>query len=195
MHPMTALAEPRVRRWTRDEYYKLAEIGLFEDQRVELLEGQVIEMRPIGAPHMMYVTIIGDVLRLAFGSGYFIRTQDPLDLGEASQPQPDIAVIAGKAVDYRNVHPTTAALVVEVAASSLTYDRTSKVSLYAKAAIPEYWIVNLVDHQLEVYCQPGANAAALYGFSYGERVVLKAGDTVTPQARPEARIAVSDLLP
>ncbi len=135
---MQTLVEPHVRRWTRDEYYKLAEFGLFEGQHVELIEGQVIEMRPIGASHMMYVTIVGDILRVSFGSGYFIRTQGPLDLGELSQPQPDIAVITGNVLDYRNSHPITAALVVEVADSSLTYDRTIKTSLYAKARIAEY---------------------------------------------------------
>jgi Uma2 family endonuclease len=192
---MATLVEPRVRRWTRDEYYKLAEIGLFDNQRVELIDGQVIEMSPIGAAHMMYVTIVGDILRMAFGSGYFIRTQGPLDLGEASQPQPDISVIAGRAIDYRTVHPTTAALVVEVADTSVTYDRLTKASLYAKAGIGEYWIVSVGDNQLEVYRQPGPDAGAVYGFSYGERLILKATHTVTPQSGPEAAIAVSELLP
>lgn len=187
--------EPQLYLWTREQYYKLAEIGLFEGQHVELIEGQVIEISPIGASHMMYVTIVGDILRVSFGSGYFIRTQGPLDLGELSQPQPDIAVVAGNVLDYRNNHPTTAALVVEIADTSLTYDRTTKTSIYAKAMIAEYWIINLVNRQLEVYRQPGAEAGAVYGFSYGETLIYTTAEVVAPLAKPEALIAVADLLP
>lgn len=192
---MKALAEPQVHLWTRDEFYQLGEFGLFKDRPIELIEGRIIEMSPMGAPHMALVTIIGDILREVFGSGYFIRGQGPLDLGELFQPQPDIAVIAGKARDYIKTHPTTAVLVIEVAESSLAYDRTVKTSLYARAGLADYWIVNLVDHQLEVYRQPQADPAAQFGFSYGQKQVFKVGDALSPLARPEARIAVADLLP
>jgi Uma2 family endonuclease len=192
---METLAEPQVHLWTRDEFYQLGEFGLFKDKRIELIEGQVIETSPLGALHMTYVTVIGDILRELFGVGYFIRTQGPLDLGEIAQPQPDIAVIAGKATDYRNVHPTTAVLVIEVAESSLTYDRTVKTSLYAKAGLAEYWIVNLIDNQLEIYRQPQAERTAQFGFSYGQKQVFKVGGVVSPLARPDAQIAVAHLLP
>jgi Uma2 family endonuclease len=192
---METLAEPQVHLWTRDEFYQLGEFGLFKDRPIELIEGRIIEMSPMGAPHIALVTIIGDILREVFGSGYFIRGQGPLDLGELFQPQPDIAVIAGKARDYIKNHPTTAVLVIEVAESSLAYDRTVKTSLYAKAGLADYWIINLIDNQLEVYRQPGADPNARYEVSYGETHILTPGDTVTPLARPEARIAVADLLP
>jgi Uma2 family endonuclease len=191
---MTTLAEPHLRRWTREEYYKMADMGLFDGQRVELIEGQVIEMSPIGAAHMTLVTLVSDLLKEAFGLGYFIRVQGPLNLDAEAQPQPDLAVIAGKARDYMNAHPTSAVLVVEVADSSLTYDQTTKATLYAEAGIPEYWIVNVSANQLEVYHQPHAIEGANYS-SYGEHLVLTAGDTVTPLARPEVQISVAEMLP
>ena len=116
---MILLAEPRVHQWTRDEYYKMAAVGLFDGKHVELIEGQVIEMSPMGSRHRTTTTLTGDVLRLVFRPGYFVSIQCPLDLGEVSEPEPDVAVIPGNVRDYTDAHPTTAVLVVEVADTSL----------------------------------------------------------------------------
>jgi Uma2 family endonuclease len=124
-----------------------------------------------------------------------VQTQSPIDLGELSDPEPDVAVIAGEVRDYTAAHPTTAALVVEVADTSFTYDRTTKASLYAKAGLAEYWIVNLVERQLEVYRHPVADPAALFGFSYAEVTRLAATALVTPLAAVSTTMAVADLLP
>ena len=124
-----------------------------------------------------------------------MRVQGPLDLGEISEPEPDVAVIAGNVRDYTDAHPTTAALIVEVADTSLAYDRTTKASLYAKAGIADYWIVNLIERQLEVHRYPTSDAARLYGFGYAEITVLTAAESVVPLAMPQASIAVADLLP
>jgi Uma2 family endonuclease len=192
---MAVLTEPRVHQWTRSEYYTMAAAGLFDGKHVELIEGQVIEMSPMGSPHRTAVILAGDALRQAFGAGYFVQAQVPLALGELSDPEPDLAVIAGAVRDYTEAHPTTAVLIVEVADTSLTYDRTTKASLYAKAGLADYWIVNLVDRQLEVHRHPMANPASPFGFGYAEVTILTAADLVTPVAATPAVIPVADLLP
>lgn len=185
---MALSVEPQVHLWTRDEYLKMAEIGLFEGRRVELIEGQIIDMTPMGSEHITCITLADDALRKAFGTGYFIRIQGPLDLGELSEPEPDLAVITGHVRDYRESHPTTAALLIEVSDTTLTYDRRNKASLYAKARIRDYWIINLNDRQLEVYRNPTND-------TYMDRQIVKADGTITPLAAPQSVIAVADLLP
>jgi Uma2 family endonuclease len=192
---MALLVEPRVHQWTRSEYYTMAAAGLFDGKHVELIEGQVIEMSPMGSPHITAVTLIGDILRMVFGREYFIRIQGPLDFGEITEPEPDVAVIAGQVREYAEAHPTTAVLLVEVADTSLTYDRTTKASLYAKAGIAEYWIVNLVERHLEVHRTPVANTTQPYGFGYADITIRTATEVVTPLALPQAAIAVAEVLP
>jgi len=189
------IPESRPYRWTREEYYKIGEIGFFEDKRVELIEGEVIEIGPIYGPHATSVTLAGDVLRAIFGKGWVVREEKPLSLGDDSDPEPDIALVEGKARDFKDAHPTTAALVIEVADSSLLYDRSRKARLYAKSGILDYWILNLQDRQIEVHRRPIADAASEFGFSYGDKMIFKEDDSVTPIARPDVSIAVADLLP
>jgi Uma2 family endonuclease len=119
----------------------------------------------------------------------------PLDAGEFSEPEPDIAIIQGEVRDFKTAHPRTAVLLVEVAETSLAYDRTDKASLYAKLGIPDYWVLNLIDRQLEVRREPVVDASQLYGFRYAQVIILKPGDHISPLAKPEIRIAVDDLLP
>ena len=188
-------ADPKPYRWTREEYYKLGEVGILADKNVELIEGEVIEMSPIYSPHMTGVTLADDVMREFFGKGWVVRIQGPLSLGTDSDPQPDVAVVAGKTRDFRNAHPSTAALVIEVADSSIAYDRQQKASIYAKAGITDYWIINVQDKQLEVYRRPIADKKAKYGFIYADTLIFKKGDVVKPLAKPKAAIAVADLLP
>ncbi len=181
-------AEPRAIRWTREEYYRMAGAGLFDGRRVELIRGEVIEMTPQKSRHATGISLADIALKAAFGDGYVVRIQLPLVLGINSDPEPDVAVVAGTARDYVDAHPQTAALVVEVAESSLGYDRTAKGPLYAESGNPEYWIVNLVDRQLEVYTKPEGN-------TYLERRVLGAAESVEPLAASGVRVPVADLLP
>jgi Uma2 family endonuclease len=187
--------EPKVHKWTRDEYYKMGEMGLFEGKHVELIEGEVIEMSPINEPHATSVTLVDDKLHEVFSKGWVIRIQAPLSLGEESDPQPDAAVVVGQARDFKAAHPTTAALVVEVADSLLAYDRKEKASLYAKAGLADYWILNLQNRQLEAHRRPQTDANAEFGFSYAEVLIFEETDSVTPLSAPKAIIAVADLLP
>jgi Uma2 family endonuclease len=119
----------------------------------------------------------------------------PVALDEESEPEPDIAVVQGSRADLWNAHPARLSLAVEVAESSLDFDRNEKGSLYARAAIADYWIVNLVDRVVEVYRDPAPDAAALYGWRYRSLEVLRATDSITLRAIPSARVAVRDLLP
>jgi Uma2 family endonuclease len=119
----------------------------------------------------------------------------PVALDDESAPEPDLAVVQGIRGAYRESHPAHAALVVEVADSSLDFDRERKGSLYARAGIQDYWIVNLVDRVLEVYRQPGPDRSAAYGWRYRSVERLALPDAVAPLAFPSARIAVADLLP
>ncbi len=181
-------AAPKAIRWTREEYYRMAEAGLFDGRRVELVRGEVIEMTPQKSRHATGVTLVYTSLSAAFGDKYVARIQLPLILGLDSDPEPDAAVVPGNVRDFVDAHPSTATLVVEVADSSLDYDRTTKCALYAESGIPEYWIVNLVERQLEVYRKPEGGA-------YGERLVLGPSESVEPLSGSRVRVLVADLLP
>ena len=152
-------------------------------------------MSPIGPERATSVTAADDVLRDVFGKGWVVRVQSPLALGEQSDPQPDIAVVAGSRRDYRKAHPTTAVLIVEVADTTVDYDGKVKASLYAKADIPDYWLLNIGAHRLEVYRDPQPDPTKPYGFGYATALNLKAGESIAPLAKPGAKSLVNDLLP
>mgnify|MGYP001209443633 FL=1 len=178
-------------RWTREAFEKLAEVGLIDpDARLELIDGEILQkMSPQSSQHATAVLLVAEALRSIFTPPvYTIRVQLPLALGPYSEPEPDVAVVEGAPRRYRDEHPSSAVLVVEVADASLQFDRTRKAALYARAGIPEYWIVNLLDGVLEVHRQPEGDA-------YRERLVLPSQERVRPLARPEVEIAVAELLP
>jgi Uma2 family endonuclease len=188
-------ASVKIRRWRRVEYEQLVELGLFSGERLELLDGLLVVREPQGSPHAAMVGQVGDVLRFAFGAEWHVRLHAPVALDDESEPEPDVAVVAGAFRDYVGGHPSTPALVLEVADSSLTLDRRMKSGLYARARLREYWIVNLVDRALEVHRQPQPSADAAYGAVYVSVEVLRPPATVTPLAAPHAHIPVGDLLP
>jgi Uma2 family endonuclease len=187
--------KPQRFKWTREQYHKMTEAGLFVGTRVELLEGEIFDMSAVYAPHATSVTLTSDLLREAFGKGWVIRVQQPLSLSERSEPEPDVAVVAGKPRDFKQAHPGSAALVIEVADSSLKYDRESKASLYAKAGLADYWIVNVLDRQVEVHRRPGADNNAEFGYSYADKMTFRESETIAPLAKPKVKITVADLLP
>ena len=185
-----------LRRWTRAEYERMIDAGIFDsEERAELIGGEVLVMTPQKSPHATAVSLTLEALRVAFGSGHHVRAQLPLALDPDSEPEPDVAVVPGSPRDYRHAHPTTALLVVEVSDSTLALDRDRKGSLYARAGIVEYWIVNLVDGVLEVYRDPESVREARYGFAYRTVQRLGGPDHLTPLAAPAAHIRVGDLLP
>ena len=194
---MASVTEPhvRTRRWRRVEYERLVDLGVFLGERLELLDGLLVVQEPQGSPHAAIVAHIGRVLALAFGPGWHPRLHSPLALDDDSEPEPDVAIVAGEPRDYVSGHPSTAALVVEVADSSLRLDRRLKAGLYARAGLQEYWIVNLVAGALEVYRTPRVRADAAYGWIYESVETLRPPAAVAPLAAPAARIPVADLLP
>src|SRR5438094_899733 len=152
-----------LRRWRRVEYERLVDLGAFdEDEPVELIGGQLIVAEPKGSVHATAVGMTNDALRSALSSGWIVRVQDPVALDEESAPEPDIAVVRGSRADYRHAHPARPALIIEVAESSLGFDRIAKGSPYARAGIGDYWIVDLVDGVVVVYADAGAGVAAAY---------------------------------
>ncbi len=191
-----AIYPVRTKRWTRLEYERMVDLGVFEPgDRLELVGGQLLVREPQGGPHMTAIGLAEDALRVAFGSGWIVRTQGPLALDDESEPEPDVAVVEGSRRDYVSGHPGRSALLVEVAEASLAFDREHKGSLYARAQVADYWIVNLVDRVLEVYREPVEAPAAAYGWQYGALLRLGPADFISPLAAPHARIAVADLLP
>ena len=187
--------EATTRRWRRVEYERLVDLGVFVGERLELLEGVLVVREPQGSLHAAIVTHIGQVLAAAFGAGWHPRLHAPLALGEHSEPEPDIAVVAGEPRDYVVAHPSTAVLVVEVADSSLRLDRRFKAAVYARAGLREYWILNLVDRALEVYRDPQPVTEAANDWTYDSTDVLRPPARVTPLGAPGAPIPVADLLP
>ena len=186
----------KTRRWRRVEYERLIETGFFQPgDPVELVGGQLLVAEPQGSRHFAAVQAMEEALRGAFGQGWQVRGQGPLALDEESEPEPDVAVVPGSFRDYVAGHPSRPALVVEISESSLALDRDHKGSLYARAGIIDYWIVNLVDQTLEVYRDPVPDTAAPFGWRHRSVEMLRREAAVSPLALPGANILVSDLLP
>jgi Uma2 family endonuclease len=148
---------PRRHRLTVDEYYRMAEVGLLApDARVELIEGEIIDMPPIGMPHGSVVDRLNQLMIRAVGDRAIVRVQGAIRLSRFSQPQPDLALLAPSANFYADKHPTAAdtLLIIEVSDTTLRYDSKVKASLYARHGVPEYWIVDLDQKQLHFLRTP-----------------------------------------
>ena len=194
---VTAPAEdlrPAPWRCTREQFNQIGDMGLFEGRRAILVDGEILAMPPVKPPHQGITTIAGDVLRAAFGVGFVVREQGPYNIGAATDPLPDIAAVQGGMRDFLLVHPAEAALIVEVSDSTLAYDRREKMSLYARANIADYWIININGVQVEVHRQSVPDEAQPYGSGYAERTVHRAGEIIRPLAAPQP-VAVASLLP
>lgn len=186
------------RLWTRAEYYRAAEAGIFRaEERLELIAGEVIaKMSPQGTPHATAIRATTEALESAFGEGYDVRPQLPLTIPGAeegerdSEPEPDVLVVIGSWRDYRDRHPgpADARLVVEVSDTTLWFDQNRKAALYARAGIAEYWVLNLPERFVAVYRDPTPE-----GFLSQTRHTEQ--ESIAPLSAPNASIAVSDVLP
>ncbi|MCC7370070.1 MAG: Uma2 family endonuclease [Chloroflexi bacterium] len=177
-------------RFTVDEYHRMAEVGILrEDDRVELIDGEIIAVPPIGSGHAGTLEDLADRMRATLPAGFRVRMQNPIVLYDEAESQPDLAIAPVRDDNYRRGHPRDAdvMLVVEVADTSLAYDRHTKAPMYARAGIPELWIVNLVGRVVEIYREPLDGA-------YRSVEVARRGDTLRPLAFPEINFAVADLL-
>jgi Uma2 family endonuclease len=172
----------------------MGDLGFFKNRRVQLVDGEIVEMSPAKPPHATSVELLEIELHSAFGRRFRIRIQLPIDLGEPSQPEPDACVLRGSPRDSAQ-HPATAELVVEVSDATLQYDRNTKARVYARAGIPEYWIVNLVDRQLEVHRNPIVNPSQPRKSRYADVTVVPADGQISPLVAPDVAFAVADFLP
>lgn len=194
--PAMASHPTRTRRFSRTEYERLIDLGVFQPgEAIELIGGELVVAEPQGAAHYTGLVKAARVLEAAFGPGWHARTQGPIGLDADSEPEPDVAVVAGSPDDYGRAHPSRPVLIVEVSDSSLAADREHKGSLYARAGLADYWILNLVDRVLEVYRAPMPDAIAPFGWRYGDVQLFDASGHVTPLAAPGSSIAVARLLP
>jgi len=182
----------RPRRWTREEYYRALEIGLFgPEERLELLNGEILEKVTENAPHSSAVRRTRRRLISAFVSiTCFLSEQHPISLPDNSEPEPDLAVVIGAEEEFDNRHPAAAdvLLVVEVSNTTLTFDRGPKAAAYAAAGIRDYWVLNLNERRLEVHRDPRNGA-------YQSITPLNENEAVSPLNAPQAFIRVADLLP
>jgi Uma2 family endonuclease len=183
------------KRWRRVEYQRLVDLGTFEQDPVELIGGQLIVAEPKGSEHAAAVDMSYVALLSVIPAGWTVRGQNPVALDDESAPEPDLAVVRGSPADFRYAHPARPALVIEVAESSLQFDRVTKGSLYARAGIVDYWIVNLIDRVVEVYRDPGPDLTAPFGWRYASVERFRQPAALTLLVVPAAPIPVAALLP
>ncbi len=177
------------RHWTRADYSQMAEAGVFHpDERVELINGEILTMTPQRSQHAALISIVDEHLRTTFGLDYLIRIQMPIALGDDSEPEPDLAIVPGRPHAYLTHYPTTALLIVEIADTTLNYDRHTKARLYATYHIPEYWILNVQEDHLEIYRAPEHG-------TYHATKILQRGETICPLFANQSAVIVTDLLP
>lgn len=187
---MSAVFTPTRYKLSVDDYHKLGEAGILnEDSRIELIEGELIEMAPIGGPHMGIVNRLTRLLVLALGDSGEVSVQNPVRLSRHSEPQPDFAILKPRSGDAASTVPGVedVLLLIEVADTTLAYDRGTKLALYAKSGIAETWIVNAQEKCIEMYRGPSAGG-------YAERIDARLGDRLSPQALPAISVAVAEIL-
>jgi Uma2 family endonuclease len=172
------------------EYYRMAEAGILtENDHVELIEGEIVEMSPAGSRHASCVKRLTNTLVKRIGHLALISVQDPIDLDEYSEPEPDLALLRPREDFYSNGHPTPrdVLLVIEVADSSEKYDREIKVPLYARAGIPETWVASLLTNVIHQYAQPVNGVYQIHN-------EFKRGESLTSVRVPELRLTVDEIL-
>ena len=185
---------PRRRPLSAHDYEQMALLGLFDGLRVELIDGEIVEMPPIGENHSVSVGRTTKRLNIALSDALFTRPQCPINAGTLGRPEPDVAVVLTSNL-VRGEAPSQVEFVVEVSDSTLKYDQTDKASLYASLGIQDYWIINLVESTVEVRRQPIARGAARFGFDYASLQILTRGQNASLLVAPDVVLQVDELLP
>jgi Uma2 family endonuclease len=184
--------EIKKRRFGVGEYHRMAEAGIFgEDDRLELADGEIVEMTPIGWRHVRAVTVLTQLLAGAL-PGYYVSVQNPIVFGERDERQPDLALVRAEALEGSLPEASDVALVVEVAETSLTYDREVKVPLYALSGAPEAWVVDLASGAIEVYASPEASRVS--AGRYAKRRTFGRGEELRSITVAGLRFAVRDVV-
>jgi Uma2 family endonuclease len=185
---------PRAKRWNRKEYYQLAAEGMFNNQRVELIGGVIYEVSPQSTEHFYCYEVSRRILEKVFGDEYWVRSQGPLVASNDSEPEPDLCVVPGP-VKVLPDHPSSSILTLEISKSSIVFDRLTKACLYASMNIPDYWVLDIDNRQLWVHRLPVADETMQFGHRYSQVEAIAADGHVASLEKPEARIAVADMLP
>jgi Uma2 family endonuclease len=180
---------PKPFDWNVEQYQQIGDLGIFEGKKVELIEGRIFQMSPMNAPHIIGLVYLSNELPLIANGRYTVLVQAPLTISSSSEPVPDCAVFRGSPSEYRKTLSKEPLLVIELSDSTLTFDRTVKASLYATAKIPEYWIVNLVEQQIEVMRDPQADVG------YTTKSIIKKNETVRTIKAPDLMVEVNKFLP
>jgi len=183
------MSVPAQHRFSVAEYYRMAETGILRpDARVELLDGKINDMSPIGPFHSGLVKRLSRIFNLQAKGRWTVATQDPLHLDDHSEPQPDVMLLQPAADDYisRHPQPEDVFLLIEVSDKTLAFDREEKIPAYGRAGIAEVWIVNLNGQTVEVYRDP-------HFTGYAGKTILRAGDHVRPLVFPDVSVSVAEL--
>ena len=180
-----------LRLWTVKEYHKMAELGIFHpEERVELIAGQIVKMSAKGTVNTTTVRRIANVLRDKLQVQVDVHTQDPVQLNDFSEPEPDIAVVKIDPLDYVDHHPTASEvyLIIEVADSSFKYDCETKGKAYAKSGILDYWVLDVNNRKLHVFREPTQE-------KYHSEVIFSQEGIISPLNFPNLMITIADILP
>ena len=186
---MASVFQPARTLFTIDQFYKMGDAGVFDrDQRIELIDGELIEMAPIGVPHVQAVNRLTRMLVVAYGERAVVSVQNPVALPPRSLPQPDLAVLCAEANERGHglPKPTDTLLVIEVADTTLDWDRRVKMRLYAKAGVPQAWLVDARNERVEAYSQPGPGG-------YANCAIVSREQSLGLPELADARIAVANI--
>lgn len=182
--------QPARKLFTVTEYHQMIEAGFFkEDDRFELLNGEILEMSPIGPRHAAHVDRLNDVLPDKIRKQAIIRVQSPVLLSDYSEPQPDLSLLRRRADYYADGHPVSAdvLLLIEVADSTIEADRRNKIPMYAFAGIPEVWLIDLVNDRIEIHSNPFKGV-------YQEVRIIQRGQRIVSQALPQLKLKANEIL-
>ena len=176
--------------WTVEEYHQIGETSIFgAEQRTELITGKIVLMTAKGTPHVISLQLVASSLQSQLNNAALVRTQDPIELDDFSEPEPDLAIVKGKILDYANRHPRPedVSLVVEIADSTLKKDCEVKDKLYARSNIADYWVVDVKNRQVHIFRNPTPTG-------YTSHLILSEPETVSPLAFPSIVIPISSIL-
>ena len=182
---------PKVRKFTVAEYYRMAEVGILSpEERVQLIEGEIIVMPPIGPGHSGEIIRSGRLFWRLAADQFLVQNQNPLRLADGSEPEPDVMLLRPRADCYDSVHPTPADtfVVIEVSDSTLDYDRNHKAQVYGRAGVAQTLVLNLPEDCIENFTEPGPQG-------YARHTLHRRGDKIQLVALPHLELAVEDLLP
>ena len=182
--------QPRRLRFSVDEYYQMIELGMLKDyEKAEIIEGELIQKMPIGKKHSAVVEKLNEILRDRLGKSVSLRNQQPIKFGDYDEPEPDLAILQRREDFYSGSKPVPkdVLLLIEVSDATLKYDRNTKLVLYAEAAIPEVWIVNLPNDIIEIHTKPDSGI-------YQLTKIYKRGATTESEILPDLKLEVDKIL-